>query len=56
MTENHSAVTRLMYQLFIVLGKKSVSVFFLIRLNYSPTSLCEELKCYISGNGPENCT
>ena len=25
MNENHSAVTRLMYQLFIALGKKSVS-------------------------------
>ena len=26
MSENHSAITRLMYQLFIALGKKSVSV------------------------------
>ena len=25
MNENHSAITRLMYQLFISLGKKSVS-------------------------------
>ena len=25
MNENHSAITRLMYQLFIALGKKSVS-------------------------------
>ena len=32
MSENHSAITRLMYQLFIALGKKSVSVVMLNKL------------------------